>query len=333
VSIDDHLPPGTEDPASESDDLESWFFVPRHRDQERRRRGARPRAPFFRDSVEKPETPVGSEVEEATDKEGAYPMTYRPARYEGVWLTASLRSFFEQELIVDVLAQVKGGKEASVYRCRAHPRLGVDLLAAKVYRPRKFRNLRNDSLYREGRPILTAGGGAVSKRDRRTMLAVRKKTDFGARLQHTSWLMHEYTTLDRLYRQGAAVPRPYAANENAILMTYYGDELGAAPTLNETSLSRDEARTIWPEVRRNLEVMLSVGLIHGDLSAYNLLYWEGRITLIDFPQGTSSQGNQSAAFILRRDVQRVAEYFARRGIPVDPSQVYADLAERYDIGQ
>jgi RIO kinase 1 len=329
LSSFDQLPPGIDGAALESleADEEIFDFTPRGRD--RSPPGRRTQKPFFRDSVENPEARLAPLLPEATDKDGAYPMTYRPARYEGVWLTASLRSFFEQELIVDVLAQVKGGKEANVYRCRAHPRLGVELLAAKVYRPRKFRNLRNDSLYREGRPILTAGGSAVPKRDRRTMLAVTKKTGFGAQLQHTSWLMHEYLTLERLHRAGAAVPRPFAANENTILMAYVGDEGQAAPTLNEITLPADEAGPLCQEILRNVDLMLSLGLIHGDLSSYNVLYWEGQVVLIDFPQGTSSTGNQSAPFILTRDVQRICEYFARQGVPCDPIRILADLAERY----
>ena len=76
---------------------------------------------------------------------------YVPARFEAAWLRASIASFYEEEWISDVLASVKGGKEANVYRCQAHPNTGEQLLAAKVYRPRQFRNLRNDKAYRDGR--------------------------------------------------------------------------------------------------------------------------------------------------------------------------------------
>jgi RIO kinase 1 len=322
---------GSAEPDLLDADLAELEFVPRARDRQEARRGRRNAKPFFRDSVEKLEGAVETPTGDAAQKTGPEAMTYKPARYEAVWLAASLRSFYEQELIVDVLAQVKGGKEASVYRCAAHPRLGVEFLAAKVYRPRQFRNLRNDSLYREGRAILTVGGSAVSKRDRRTMLAVAKKTEFGAKLQHTSWLMHEYLTLERLHQAGASVPRPYGSNENAILMTYVGDERRAAPTLSEIRLGHQEARPLFAELLRNVELMLSLGLVHGDLSAYNVLYWNGQVVLIDFPQGTSSQANQSARFILNRDVQRVCEYFARQGVPSDYRGIAADLADRYIV--
>jgi RIO kinase 1 len=306
------------------------YFTPRARDRAQPRAGRRSGEPFFRDSVEKTEGPVAAAPAPSGEGSGgAVSMSYTPARYEEVWLGASLRSFFDQELIVDVLAQVKGGKEASVYRCRAHPRLGLEFLAAKVYRPRQFRNLRNDALYREGRPLLSAGGGAIPKRDRRAALAVQKKTEFGAKLLHTSWLMHEYKTLERLHLAGAAVPRPLAANENTILMTYYGDERRAAPTLNEVTLSANRAKPLFDEVLRNVRLMLEQGLVHGDLSAYNLLYWDGKIVLIDFPQGTSHRANQSAQFILARDVRRVCEYFARQGVPSDPSAIVAELEEQF----
>jgi RIO kinase 1 len=319
-----------------SDTSDSWldvgdaddYFTPRARDRAQLRSGRRANQPFFRDSVEKAERPVAA-APSAGEGGGDFRMSYTPARYEEVWLGASLRSFFDQELIVDVLAQVKGGKEASVYRCQAHPRLDVELLAAKVYRPRQFRNLRNDALYREGRALLSAGGGAIPRRDRRAALAVQKKTEFGAKLLHTSWLMHEYKTLERLHQAGAAVPRPLAANENTILMTYYGDAHRAAPTLNEVTLPPDEAAPLFDEVLRNVRLMLEQGLVHGDLSAYNLLYWNGKVVLIDFPQGTSHHANQSAHFILARDVRRVCEYFARQGVPADPGAIMAELEEQF----
>src|SRR5918998_1051125 len=100
--------------------------------------------------------------------------------------------------------------------------------------------------------------------------------------------MYEFTTMERLYRAGAAVPRPIAVAENAILMSYYGDGTLGAPTLIEVRLERDEAGALFQEVLRNITLMLERGLIHGDLSAYNILYWDGKAVLIDFPQITNS---------------------------------------------
>jgi len=142
------------------------------------RRGRKPGRP-------KPQSQIVSELAEPTGLEAGFVTTYQPARYEAVWLLSSLRSFYDERLITDVQAQVKGGKEASVYRCAADPSTGAELLAAKVYRPRQFRNLRNDKAYRDGRGILTADGRQAKKTDHRLMRAVGKKTAFGAQVQHT----------------------------------------------------------------------------------------------------------------------------------------------------
>ncbi|MEO7913510.1 MAG: RIO1 family regulatory kinase/ATPase [Roseiflexaceae bacterium] len=272
---------------------------------------------------------IVAELAEPTGLEAGFVTSYQPARYEAVWLLDSLRMFYDEQLITDVLGQVKGGKEASVYRCAAHPTTGETLLAAKVYRPRMFRNLRNDKMYREGRSILSSDGSAVKKTDHRLMRAVGKKTAFGVQVAHTSWLMYEYTTMERLFQAGASVPRPYAAGENAILMTYFGDERRAAPTLSEIRLPTEEAEVLFQEVLRNIELLLEHGLIHGDLSAYNILYWQEKAVLIDFPQVSDITSNSKSDFILRRDITRVCEYFIRQGVRCDPAAITRDLWERY----
>jgi len=257
-------------------------------------------------------------------------ISYTPARFEATWLLDSLRNFFLQDLITDVTAQVKGGKEASVYRCIPHPTIDAEWLAAKVYRPRQFRNLRNDAMYREGRQILTdEDGKPADPKDDRIIRAIGKKTAFGAQVQHTSWLMYEYTTLQKLYAAGAAVPRPVAVDQNAILMGYVGDGSRGAPTLHEAVLDPDEADPLFQETLRNIEVMLNQGYIHGDLSAYNILYWEGKITLIDFPQVTDARGNRSARKILERDIRRVCEYFGQYGVKCNPNAIVEKLWGRY----
>src|SRR5690349_20857502 len=103
-----------------------------------RARGRRAPKPAARKS----QSEIVSELAEPTGLEAGFETTYQPARYEKVWLLSSLRSFYDEHLITDVQAQVKGGKEASVYRCAADSSTGAEMLAAKVYRPRMFRNLR-----------------------------------------------------------------------------------------------------------------------------------------------------------------------------------------------
>jgi RIO kinase 1 len=163
--------------------------------------------------------------------------------------------------------------------------------------------------------------------------ALSKKTAFGAQLQHISWLSYEYETLKLLHSDGAAVPQPFASGENAILMSYYGDERRAAPTLNEVSLGPNDARRLFQVTLENIELMLRHGVIHGDLSAYNILFWEGQITLIDFPQVTDCHSNSRARAILQRDITRVCEYFARQGVASDPQRIMQEFWQRHVDGE
>lgn len=301
-------------------------FDPLRSDRQARRK----RKPKVKHIPKKAETQVIAEITSGSGGgEAGFSTTYIPGLFEQGWLMSSLREFFDQELIDDVLGRVKGGKEASVYRCQARPATGLDLVAAKVYRPRMFRNLRNDKMYREGREILNEDGKVAKKNDHRMMRAIDKKSDFGQKMEHTSWLMYEYTTLDLLHKAGAAVPKPLSAGSNAILMSYCGDEAGAAPALSEVELDPDEAMPLFRETLRNIDLMLEHDFIHGDLSAYNILYWEGAITLIDFPQVTHASSNGQAYFILKRDIERVCEYFARQGVKSDPAMLLDRSWERH----
>lgn len=255
-----------------------------------------------------------------------FKVTHQDSR-ERAWIVTYLTRFYDDSLITDVLHQVKGGKEANVYCCAAHPSTGVDLLAAKVYRPREFRQLRNDALYRQGRRVLDDEGKLV-KNDRQ-LHAVAKGTSYGKQLSHTSWLAHEYQTLLKLHAAGADVPRPWAVGDNAILMEYVGDEGVAAGTLHETRLPAAEARDLFERLVHNLDLMLQHGLVHGDLSAFNILYWEGEVRIIDFPQTVDITTNGDAWGIFRRDVQRLCQYFERYGVTPNPARLATRLWRKY----
>jgi RIO kinase 1 len=316
---------------STQDDLDTFdqyenLFDPMKTDRQARRR----RKPKAKHTPKKAQDALLREIAAETGVEsGGFETTYHPSKYEAGWLLQSLRTFYDQKLISDVLALVKGGKEASVYRCEAHPVTGLDFVAAKVYRPRMFRSLSNDAMYREGRQVLTDSGAAVKETDHRTMRAIGKKSGFGQQVAHTSWLMHEFTAMQQLQQAGAAVPQPIAASSNAILMDYIGDESIAAPILADVRLRRDEAAPLFDDVLRNIALMLDFDMIHGDLSAYNILYWDGAITLIDFPQVSHLRSNSRARFILERDVTRVCDYFAAQGYERDPQAITSHLWGRY----
>ena len=253
----------------------------------------------------------------------SFNFTYNASRHEREWITNSLGNFYDQQWFSDVLRLLKGGKEASVYQCAANPPVPATYLAAKIYRPRQFRTLKNDQLYLEGRDRLDADGNIVI--DGGQHHAMNKRTEYGLQLLHTSWIEHEFKTMQILHAAGADIPVPYARGDNAILMEYIGGDAVPAPTLIDVNLDPDEARLLFERVLRNVELMLAHNRIHADLSAYNILYWEGKITLIDFPQVIDPHTNRNALRIFERDITRVCEYFARQGVRSNPRRITADL--------
>lgn len=260
---------------------------------------------------------------EQDDSSANFKFTYKAARFEEWWLLESIGDFYEHQWITDVLCRLKGGKEASVYLCRSGPAVEAQLVAAKVYRPRSLRNLKNDGQYRTGREDLDESGNVIV--DDGALHAMKKRTAYGEELRHQSWIAYEFQTLEMLHAAGADVPKPYALEKNAILMDYIGDLSNAAPTLNSVTLDPDEVHPLFDRVIHNVDLLLSHQRIHGDLSAYNVLYWEGEIALIDFPQVVPPESNPAAWTIFLRDVTRVCQYFASQGLKRDARKLAADL--------
>lgn len=252
-----------------------------------------------------------------------FKFTYKAARFEEAWLLGSLVEIAEHQWISDVLRKVKGGKEASVYLCTPGVAVDAPLLAAKIYRPRMLRNLKNDAQYRAGREDLDENGNVIV--DDGALHAMKKRSAFGEEVRHQSWIAYEFTTLETLHAAGADVPKPYAMEKNAILMDYIGDRANPAPVLNAVNLDPDEAGLLFERVVRNIDLMLTNDRIHGDLSAFNILYWNGNITLIDFPQVVLPKSNPASWNIFLRDVTRICQYFSAQGVDCDARFLAADL--------
>ncbi|HSL42740.1 MAG TPA: RIO1 family regulatory kinase/ATPase [Anaerolineales bacterium] len=260
---------------------------------------------------------------EQDDSSANFKFTYKAARFEEWWLLESLGGFYEHQWISDVLMRLKGGKEASVYLCRSGPAIEAPLVAAKVYRPRSLRNLKNDGQYRAGRGDLDENGRVIV--DDGALHAMQKRTSYGEELRHQSWVAFEFQTLEMLHAAGADVPRPYAMEKNAILMDFIGDLGNAAPPLNSVRLDSEEVLPLFERVIHNIDLLLANKRVHGDLSAYNILYWDGDISLIDFPQVVPPDSHPAAWTIFLRDVTRVCQYFASQGVKRDARKLAADL--------
>lgn len=274
---------------------------------------------------------VKATLTEVDDTIESFVPTYAAAldrkHHERRWVIASLGSFYQNDQINDVLRIVKAGKEANVYCCTGGTATGRELLAAKLYRPRMLRHLKNNAIYKEGRTQRGDDGKEI--RGSRELRAMDKKTEFGAQLEITAWIENEFQTQRQLYAAGADVPAPVAHAGNTILMDYLGDAVIPAPTLIDVALPHKEANQLFDRLFHNIKLLLGHHLIHGDLSPYNILYWEGKITIIDFPQTVDARVNPNAYTLLERDVWRVGEYFARFGVKANFKQMAFDLWQQY----
>lgn len=215
-----------------------------------------------------------------------------------------MQQFGGQGLITDVLGVIGDGKEATVYCCSADPSTGVELLAAKVYRAQKFRAFSGNRKYAGDRVVL----------DERVGRAMRTRTEKGKRMAHHAWIEWEWETLCTLHDAGASVPSPLAASDDAILMEFVGDRDGAAPQLRQVALEPEQARRALARLLQDVELLLDCHLVHGDLSAYNVLWWADRPWIIDVPQSVDLHASRNGYAHLRRDVENLERYFARYGL-------------------
>jgi len=217
-------------------------------------------------------------------------------------LLSRLDPLIEDRFIVEVIRPIKAGKEAVVYCCRAHPSIERELVAAKIFRPPEMRSFKKDGIYRQGREHM----GPV---DARLLRALAKKTRGGKLRRFNAWISHEMKTLEILHRAGADVPEPIERHGPVILMEYIGTEEDPAPVLVGVTLGEDEARGIYRRLLNNVDLFLANNRVHSDLSAYNVLYSNGRGVIIDFPQAVDPRYNDDAFDLLVRDIKNLNAYF------------------------
>jgi len=230
-----------------------------------------------------------------------------------------IRTFYENGWIDAVLFPVKSGKEATVYCCKASPGRGEGYFALKVYRPREHRNFRNTAIYQEGRVL----------GDARAARAVKNGSRFGRAVEFRGWLGHEFAMLGILHAAGAGVPRPIAMGARAMLLEFIGEDGRPAPQLSHMRLSAAEAEALLEQALRNIEIMLACHVVHGDLSAYNMLYAGGYLRVIDLPQAVDARTNANACALLARDIANVCDYFASQGADTEPGAFAAELWDLY----
>jgi len=222
-------------------------------------------------------------------------------------LLQHLAPLIEEHLLLEVVRPIKSGKEAVVYCCRAHPSLGQELVAAKVYRPLETRSFRRDGIYQQGR-------AREARPDARVLRALGKKTQHGRAHKFSAWIGHEMRTLEKLHAAGCDVPGPIERSGPVILMDYIGDAEHPAPVLVGVELGMAEAERIYKRLLENVDLFLAHHRVHADLSPYNMLYWKGAVTIIDFPQSVDPRYNDDAFELLVRDLENTNAFFADKDV-------------------
>lgn len=209
-----------------------------------------------------------------------------------------LQPLAEDGLIDEVLFQLMSGKEAQVYVVRC----GDQVRAAKVYKESNKRSFKQAVQYQEGRSV----------RNTRRARAMAKGTRFGQKQHEEAWLNAEVEALYRLAAAGVRVPQPQGFVEGVLLMDLVVDDEGdPAPRLDDLAFDPETARDFHGRLMREIVRMLCAGLVHGDLSEFNVLVDSQGPVIIDLPQAVNAAGNNSAKMMLLRDVNNMTQYFGQ----------------------
>jgi RIO kinase 1 len=209
-----------------------------------------------------------------------------------------LEPLIEDGLIDGVVRQLMSGKEAMVFVVRC----GDETRCATVYKEAEKRSFRQAVDYTENRKT----------KNSRQARAMAKGTRFGRQAQERAWQSAEVDALYRLAAAGVRVPKPYNFHEGVLLMELVtDDEGGAAPRLGDLELTPQLARTFHDRLIVEVVRMLCAGVVHGDLSEYNILAGSDGPVIIDLPQAVDAAGNNHAASMLERDVANLRTYFGR----------------------
>ena len=231
-----------------------------------------------------------------------------------------LKPLVEEGLVDEVMRQLMSGKEAEVYVVRC----GEDTRCAKVYKEADKRSFRQNVQYTEGRKV---------KNSRRAR-AMEKGSRYGRQEQEQAWQNAEVDALRRLAAAGVRVPQPYNFLEGVLLMELVTDEMGnAAPRLNDLALSAAQAREFHHTLIAQVVRMLCAGIVHGDLSEYNVLVGGDGPVIIDLPQAVDAASNNSAGVMLERDVDNLTAYFGQYAPELRSTDYGREIWSIYESGK
>ncbi|RLA45657.1 MAG: serine protein kinase RIO [Gammaproteobacteria bacterium] len=230
-----------------------------------------------------------------------------------------IRPLVDDGLVDEVLRPLMSGKEADVFVVRC----GSKIRCAKVYKEAAKRSFKKAAQYTEGRKV----------RNSRRARAMEKGSKFGRKQQEETWQNAEVDALYRLASAGVRVPQPYGCFDGVLLMELITDEDGAvAPRLNDVSMSEEQALEDHALVMQYVVRMLCAGLVHGDLSEFNVLVDENGPVIIDLPQAVNAAGNNNARAMLERDVGSMTAYYGLFAPQLLTTRYAQEIWEHYEEG-
>jgi len=231
-----------------------------------------------------------------------------------------IQPLIEDGLVNEVISQLMSGKEATVYVVRC----GAEIRCAKVYKDAVKRSFKNAVLYQEGR----------KSRNSRRARAIEKGSSFGREQQESAWQTAEVDALARVANAGVRVPKQYGCFDGVLLMELITDGEGnVAPRLNDVSMTEERAMEDHAVVMKYVVRMLCAGVVHGDLSEFNILVDEYGPVVIDMPQAVDAAGNNNAESMLERDVNNVTNYYAQYAPQLSGTKYAQEMWALYEDGE
>ena len=231
-----------------------------------------------------------------------------------------LRPLIENGLIDEVIGQLMSGKEATVYTVRC----GSEIRCAKVYKEAMKRSFKKATQYQEGRKV----------RNSRRARAMEKGSKYGRKQQEETWQNAEVDALYLLANAGVRVPKPYGCFDGVLLMELVSDESGGvAPRLGDVSMSAEQALEDHAVVMHYVVLMLCAGIVHGDLSEFNVLVDDYGPVIIDLPQAVDASANNHAESMLERDVNNMTQYYGQFAPELLGSQYAKEIWALYEDGK